>query len=352
MKTIIKVSGTVGSKGELDLGNANQDELGQFVTSAYPNLLTQAKEYLFKWKDEQVAKGYTEDELEGIIRFKTYGTDVLSISASPVLKTPHAYKKGNTIGGVQFHFTSPEYDKATNELGQKLYDQVMAPVKEKKMAKKQEAMSKLIAFANNEEAHIGWNCNVMPDEPGNFSGHIKSLIKEAAELLTPEIEERVWAENERRKQLKVEQDARKQEEKEQKEKAYKEGKASLENWAKEHGSDLLKLRIQHDQNWLEMAEKEYAISILGEGWEDGPDHKDSYEIKNGSLNLLKKLSELKKQYPGIYFTPYRYTFDDYDEYGFSEFENYKQDWISASVPTLYGYYTLEIFFEDYPADED
>jgi hypothetical protein len=94
------------------------------------------------------------------------------------------------------------------------------------------------------------------------------------------------------------------------------GKQFLLTWSKENGSDLLKLRIAHNQNWFDLANGEYAQSLAPD-FNDDPeaDEKsaDWWTVKNATLEQLQELDTACKQYPDFSITIERRKYNDYGE---------------------------------------
>lgn len=83
-------------------------------------------------------------------------------------------------------------------------------------------------------------------------------------------------------------------------KAQAEKKTIFENWAKENGSDLLKLRIKHGQNWISIAEQEWALQHTKgfQLWGDRDNPNETWTVKNGTLEQLLELEEAISEDPG------------------------------------------------------
>lgn len=78
------------------------------------------------------------------------------------------------------------------------------------------------------------------------------------------------------------------------------GREALLTWAKENGSDLLKLRIKHEQNWQEIAETEWAKAHVSEGfepWDFNPDSEKDWTVNNATLKQLQVLNAVKEKNP-------------------------------------------------------
>lgn len=78
------------------------------------------------------------------------------------------------------------------------------------------------------------------------------------------------------------------------------GCTELLSWAKENGSTFLKLRIKHEQNWLALAETEWAKDhVTGnfEPWSFDPDSYKDWTVMNASLDQLKELEDAQAKNP-------------------------------------------------------
>jgi hypothetical protein len=94
-------------------------------------------------------------------------------------------------------------------------------------------------------------------------------------------------------------------------------KEDLKQWALKNGSELLKLRIEENMNWFQLANDEYFKSIMPDGFIliDTPD--ESWEIKNAELYQIIALREIKRIYTTAKLMRYKYdlqTDDDDDIY--------------------------------------
>jgi len=95
------------------------------------------------------------------------------------------------------------------------------------------------------------------------------------------------------------------------------GRTALVAWAKENGSDLLKLRIKHEQNWQSLAEREWAKAhVVGdfEPWSFEPDSNKDWTVMNASLEQLQNLEEAQTKNPDHEIDIIRSRWDDDDEY--------------------------------------
>jgi len=91
---------------------------------------------------------------------------------------------------------------------------------------------------------------------------------------------------------------------------------TLMTWALENGSELLKLRIKHDQNWLSIAETEWAManSVGFSTWGDQEEEK-TWNVYNSNLYQLKVLEAAKNENPEheIDIIRCRFAEDEYQE---------------------------------------
>ncbi len=91
--------------------------------------------------------------------------------------------------------------------------------------------------------------------------------------------------------------------KREQEEKMKAAKEELKNWAKSNGSELLKLRIKHNQNWLSLAKTEFAKK-LAPGFssfsdlynEDVPNY---WFVKNATFDQLKELEEVSEKFKNV-----------------------------------------------------
>lgn len=91
-------------------------------------------------------------------------------------------------------------------------------------------------------------------------------------------------------------------------------KNELLAWAKENGSELLKLRIKHEQNWHSIAETEWAIanSFGFTSWDDRDTEKE-WPVMNATLEQLHELEASQKENPDHEMEIMRYKFAHSDE---------------------------------------
>ncbi len=88
----------------------------------------------------------------------------------------------------------------------------------------------------------------------------------------------------------------------------------LLTWAKEKGSELLNLRIQHKQNWQNLAETEWALAhTTGFSlYEDlvNEDCVEEYPVKNATIEQLQMLEKAKDENPDADIIIERHAYDD------------------------------------------
>lgn len=104
-----------------------------------------------------------------------------------------------------------------------------------------------------------------------------------------------------------------------------ENKEKLKNWAKLNASELVKLRIEENMNWFDLADFENVCSIKPDGFEpiemliDDEKYAENFEIKNPTIEQLKALQEAKKHYSAYNPTLTRFKFvepaNEYNEDG-------------------------------------
>lgn len=139
------------------------------------------------------------------------------------------------------------------ELFNEYVEMEKAKVREMELDERIEAMNKLILFSQNQETEF-YGYKVMPDSLDNTE-HLEvelTRAKAAGELL-----DRVKAEMQRREQLLIE---REQKEKQRREQL----REKVKVWINKHGSELLKLRLRHNYEFMEHANVEYASMLLFE----------------------------------------------------------------------------------------
>lgn len=100
-----------------------------------------------------------------------------------------------------------------------------------------------------------------------------------------------------------------------KQKANEAARNELLTWATGNGSELLKLRIKHNQNWQKIAETEWAIAhTTGFSlWEyDGEDEK--WNVENATIEQLLELEKAQSENPGTDINIIRCRWSDEDGY--------------------------------------
>lgn len=148
------------------------------------------------------------------------------------------------------------------------------------------------------------------------------------------------------RKLKVEREQKEREKKERREKELKaesdrleKQKRDLQQWALTNGSELVKLRIKHEQNWVEIAEFEWALHYFpdfGKWMNDESDNE--WEIKDGSVEQLKILDEMNEKYKDYecFFILERHEFVS----NYPEDDSEIVDFIAAYIQTPYRKVTL------------
>ncbi len=126
-----------------------------------------------------------------------------------------------------------------------------------------------------------------------------------------------------------------------KEDAIEAGRNELRQWAEKEGSELLKLRIKHGQNWLNIAQEEYAIAhTVGFGfWEyDAVD--DDWDVKNATLEQLQELEKAQAENPNCEIKITRSKFIQEDPHGDYEPEITHRTFLECAVKTPVSTYIL------------
>jgi hypothetical protein len=73
---------------------------------------------------------------------------------------------------------------------------------------------------------------------------------------------------------------------------------TLLSWAIENGSDLLKLRIKHNQNWQTITENEWALAhTKGFGLWPYDETNEDWDVNNANINQLMALESSKSENP-------------------------------------------------------
>lgn len=159
-----------------------------------------------------------------------------------------------------------------------------------------------------------------------------SIVKKAEQRMSELIKQA----EQKKASLKAEADKTRRE-RERKEIKKQEQKEKLKNWAQENGSELLKLRIKHDQNWHDLAAYEYGLSILPDFDDDQGGYDDWWLINNATVDQLKMIDDLSQKYEGISFHLERC------KYFGEHHELYHRSFIVAKIDVLTG--TRDFFNE-------
>lgn len=131
------------------------------------------------------------------------------------------------------------------------------------------------------------------------------------------------------------------------------GRTILLNWATENGSELLKLRIKHNQNWQNLAEQEWAIAHTeGFGFWFDDEELETWVVNNASLDQLQLLEEAVVKNPDFEIDIIRckFMYDEQDYYGERESDYYHRTFLRCEVKTPIGYVHLIKEIKD--ADDD
>jgi len=103
---------------------------------------------------------------------------------------------------------------------------------------------------------------------------------------------------------------------ERKRRVLEDAREELLSWAVENGSELLKLRIKHNQNWQSLAETEFALSHSAgfSEWKDG-EESESWSVNNATLEQLKELEAAEDENPDheIYIIRCKFYSEDGDK---------------------------------------
>jgi hypothetical protein len=148
-------------------------------------------------------------------------------------------------------------------------------------------------------------------------------------------------------QLKKVKDEKDAAEKAQKAAAEKAARETLRTWAIENGSDLLKLRIKHEQNWMQLAQTEWAIAHSAgfDVW-DYTDNDDSWPVNNATIDQLKAMEAAEAENPDHNIEIHRYKWvEDYDEVTHRTF-------LTCDAKTPTGNITLYKEIDDVSSEDD
>lgn len=202
---------------------------------------------------------------------------------------------------------------------------------EKEYAEKQEnekarIISDINEFLTGETMKV-LGSGIYSDFSGNFD--FPSMEKEYKDLFSKygelpvtfeEIKEKAKEYSdlqEKQHKIRLEKIAKKEAQKEAAKKIREQQINELLNWAKNNGSELLKMRIKHNQNWQKMAEKEWALAQVT-GFEYLEEDEDEFWlVENATLEQLIELEQAQKENPDLHMeiTRCKYYGDDYaDEY--------------------------------------
>ena len=141
-----------------------------------------------------------------------------------------------------------------------------------------------------------------------------------------EKEEQRKKENENREREREIEVAKRKKEKEEyllekavKEKEDKEKKESLRQWAIKNGSEFLKLRIEENFNWLELARQEYALSVLPDGFTindpaELQNYIEQWDYNNPNVAEMGIIKDIRKKFPQANLRRYKYVTDIGGEY--------------------------------------
>lgn len=115
------------------------------------------------------------------------------------------------------------------------------------------------------------------------------------------------------------------------------GREALLTWAKENGSDLLKLRIKHEQNWQAIAETEWAKAHAEgfEPWGFNPDSEKDWTVNNANLEQLQVLNAVKEKNPQHKIDIMRSRWIDEENEGYIH-----RTFLRCEVKTPVGYISL------------
>lgn len=109
------------------------------------------------------------------------------------------------------------------------------------------------------------------------------------------------------------------------------GRNELLEWAKDHGSELLKLRIKHEQNWLDIAEEEWAVAhCKGFAVADFDEDESWWTVKNANIDQLRELEKAKSENTECEIAIIRVKFVDNEE---DDDEAYHRTFLRVNVKT-------------------
>lgn len=117
-------------------------------------------------------------------------------------------------------------------------------------------------------------------------------------------------------------------------------KENMRQWALQNGTELLKLRIEENMNWYDLANTEYFASIMPDEFIELDEPDDTWEIKNATVEQIKALREVKKYYPSARLMRYKYdlqTEDNADYYYENDEDRYEhKDVIQINLKSISG----------------
>ena len=175
---------------------------------------------------------------------------------------------------------------------------------EKKYAEKKELREKVIqSFLENEKKE----CDYVSSD--SITVTIGGTVFNIFDNENPGIKEYI-DEYHRGKLMAIAEEKRKEEIKREKNKKLE---GDLRDWAMVNGSELLTARIQHGQNWKQLAREEYALSRVPDGTLEIEEATEDWEIKNATLEQLRRLEELEKKYQNFPVGMRRYKYKNDDE---------------------------------------
>ena len=132
-----------------------------------------------------------------------------------------------------------------------------------------------------------------------------------------------------------------------KKEAVEAGLTELRTWAEENGSELLRLRIKHGQNWLQLAKQEWAVAhTVNFGLWPYEESVDDYNVKNASLLQLRELETAKAENPMAEIVIMRSKFADEEAE-----EAYHRTFLRCEVKTPVGECLLYSEIEDISNEE-
>ena len=239
-----------------------------------------------------------------------------------------------------------------------------AEVVAKQKAEMEERLESVGLYLQGKGAILAFNYTVYSDfsevRNGNFPIQIvldwaNKYCPEKTALIEAEYQRRVdfWA------QKRAEEAAKKAKEAAKKAEAEAEAEAAkqrLQNWAEQNGSELLRLRIEAQMNWIELALAEFSDGCLADSepweavWENVDEAKDSWSIKNATLVQLKTLKEYQAKFPeqSVKLTRIKYLRED--EY--EDDTTYHKDFLVLSFEAPNGATVKRaIFLNDYPGQD-